>query len=92
VEFHVHILVSQVTGRCYVGSTGDLPDRLSRHNSGQSKATKHGAPWRLAHCESYDNRSDAVRRERFLKTGTGREELERILSAERDDPELAQPG
>jgi hypothetical protein len=38
-------------------------------------------PWRLSHCELFRDRAEAVRRERFLKTGKGREELDRILSA-----------
>jgi len=58
----------------------DLTDWLARHNSGHSKSNKRAVPWRLVHSETFANRSDAVSRERFLKTGKGRDELHRILS------------
>jgi putative endonuclease len=91
VDYFVYVLVSETSGRRYVGSSGDLADRLSRHNSGQSKATKHGAPWRLVHTETFATRSDAVRRERYFKTGKGREDLDCIL-AQAGDISAAQPG
>jgi putative endonuclease len=77
--FHVYVLWSQSTGRTYVGSTQNIHDRLSRHNSGRSKATGHGAPWKLVHSEEFLTRSEAVLRERYYKTGKGREEIQRKL-------------
>ena len=75
----MYILRSGVTGRLYVGSTSDLADRLYRHNSGQSKATRHGFPWSLLHQEAYATRSEAVRREMYLKTGKGRDEIRQVI-------------
>ena len=40
--FHVYILLSEKTGKFYIGSTGNLEDRLSRHTTGRSKATFSG--------------------------------------------------
>ncbi|MCC7474477.1 MAG: GIY-YIG nuclease family protein [Pirellulales bacterium] len=74
----VYVLRSRVTGRRYVGSTQDLDDRLMRHNSGQSKSTRSGAPWKLVHYESFPTRSAALQKEQFYKTGTGREQLDAI--------------
>ena len=78
--FHVYILRSAVTGRLYTGSTADVQDRLRRHNAGESKATRHGIPWTLTHTETFATRAEAVRRERYYKTGRGREELEALLN------------
>ena len=58
-----------------MGSCEDLHDRIGRHNSGESKATKHGAPWVLVHSESFVTRSEAAKREQYFKTGRGRDEL-----------------
>jgi len=58
----------------------NLEDRLRRHNSGDSKATRHGLPWALVHSESFSNRAEAVRKERYYKTGRGRDELDRLSS------------
>jgi putative endonuclease len=73
--FYVYVLRSDATGRRYTGSCADLDDRIRRHNGGESKSTRHGIPWRLVHCEQYATRAEAMRRERFLKTGRGRAEL-----------------
>ncbi len=73
--FHVYVMRSEKTGRRYVGSSEDVDERLQRHNAGDSKATKHGSPWRLLHSETLSTRSEAVRRERYYKTGRGRDAL-----------------
>ena len=73
--FYCYVLQSQKNGRRYVGSCKDLNDRIRRHNARQSKATKHGVPWVLLHSESFLSRSEAAQRERYYKTGRGRDEL-----------------
>jgi len=76
--FHVYILRSTVTGRRYFGSCEDLTNRLRQHNAGESKATRHGTPWRLVHTESFRTRAEAMARERYYKTGRGRDQLDRL--------------
>jgi putative endonuclease len=76
--FHVYVLRGSKTGRRYVGSCADLDKRLRRHNLGHSKATRHGVPWTLVHRETFSNRADATRKERYYKTGRGRDELEQL--------------
>ncbi len=75
----MYVLRSEVTGRLYTGSCENLEDRLYRHNHGHSPATKAGVPWKLVHVERFATRAEAVRRERYLKTGRGRDELRRLL-------------
>ena len=79
--FHVYVLRSAMTGRRYVGSCQDLGDRLRRHNAGESSATKHGVPSELVYSESVPTRSEALRHERYYKTGRGRDELDRLALA-----------
>jgi putative endonuclease len=76
--FHVYVLKSSKTGRRYVGSCENLNDRLRRHNNGESKATKHGIPWILLHSEKFETRAAAMTKERYYKTGRGRDELDRF--------------
>ena len=78
--YYVYVLRSLKTGRRYTGSCADVEDRLRRHNAGYSKATRHGVPWELVHVEVFATRSEAVRREAYLKTGKGREDLDTMLS------------
>lgn len=76
--FHVYVLRSVKTVRRYIGSCEDVEERLRRHNAGHSKATRHGMPWVLLHQESFSDRSEAVKKELFYKTGRGRDELDRL--------------
>jgi putative endonuclease len=80
--FHTYILRSEVTGHLYIGSTSDLTRRIDEHNAGLATATKNRGPWRLVHSEEYETRSLAVRRERYLKTGRGRQELTHLLEGD----------
>jgi len=76
--FYVYVLRSQRTARRYVGSCENREERLRRHNAGESKATRHGTPWILVRSETFSSRSEALRRERYYKTGKGRDELDRL--------------
>ena len=79
--FHVYVLRSEKTGRRYTGACEDLHRRLHEHNTGHTRSTRHGSPWTVIHVEQYTAWEDALRRERFLKTGRGRDELDRLLRA-----------
>ncbi len=74
--FYTYVLRSRRKGCRYVGSCGDLEKRVRGHNSGESKATRHGVPWVVAYVEEFETRSEAVGRERYYKTGRGRDELD----------------
>ncbi len=78
--YFVYILRSEKTKRHYVGFASDPLQRLGQHNSGITKSTKGRGPWAIVHQEQFATRSEAIRRERFLKTGQGREELKRLLT------------
>jgi len=79
IKYFVYVLRSEVNGRLYTGSAVDPDLRLEQHNTGKSKYTKSTRPFKLVYKEEYNTRSDAVRRERFLKTGKGREFLKKKL-------------
>jgi putative endonuclease len=66
-------------GDLYKGSCADLNIRLKDHKSGKVKSTKHKLPIKLIHYECYALKSDAQRRERFLKTTEGRRLLKQQI-------------
>jgi putative endonuclease len=78
--YFVYVLRSIKTNRLYTGSTSDLDVRLSQHQEGLSRSTKHGRPWKLLHHEQFPTRAEAFRREQYLKSGKGRDELARLLA------------
>ena len=67
-------------GYFYTGQTSNLKERLGQHNSGNSFYTKRGTNWKLIHSEEFGTRAEAMKREKYFKTGKGREELQKILS------------
>lgn len=73
--FTVYVLKSRTTGRRYIGQTSNLAKRLLAHNNGDSRYTKNRGPWKLVYSEVYSTRTEAILRERYLKTGKGREFL-----------------
>ncbi len=56
----------------YKGSCANLKIRLMDHQSGKVESTKNYRPVKLIGYEAYVLKSDAQRRERFLKTTEGR--------------------
>lgn len=64
----------------YKGSTSDLKARLLKHNKGDVLSTKAGCPWKLIYYEAFINKTDALREEKFLKSGKGRERIKYLFS------------
>ncbi|MGB9721070.1 MAG: GIY-YIG nuclease family protein, partial [bacterium] len=83
MPFYVYILQSKSTGKIYVGQTMNLANRLEQHNDPEHKLTLHTkrnrGPWHLIYSEEYQTRAEAMRRERFFKTGRGRELIQEII-------------
>ncbi len=77
--FYIYILYSEKTGKYYIGSTANLQDRLIRHNSGRSKATKSGMPWKLEWIEEYTTRSEAIRRQYEIKAWKSHERIAKMI-------------
>ena len=77
--YFVYVLRNQASRRHYTGHTGDLTQRLGQHNHDVSKSTKNRGHWELVYEEECDSRSEAMRREKYLKSGKGREELRRLI-------------
>jgi putative endonuclease len=73
----IYVLKSGKDGSLYVGSTNNLEQRILYHNKGYSLSTKSKVPWVLVAVEAFDDVSVALKRERFLKSGRGREVLRR---------------
>jgi len=74
--YYVYVLWSDKLRKRYTGSCKDIPIRFRQHNNGESKFTKGGIPWKLIHSEEYLTKTEARKREIFLKTGVGRKWLD----------------
>jgi putative endonuclease len=83
--FFVYILESIDSGRWYIGSTADIDERISRHNSRRVKSSKPYRPYRLIYSETYSSLSAARKREvQIKKSGVIRKELKARLNHDLD--------
>ena len=55
----------------YKGSTSNLKQRYQNHIGGKVTSTRNYLPCKLIGYEAYNLKSDALRREKFLKTTEG---------------------
>ena len=81
-KYITYVLYSSSSDRLYIGQTSNLPARLSRHNKKLVKSTKHYTPWKLIHREEFETRSEAMKREKELKSHKGREFIRGLLPNE----------
>ena len=79
MEYFVYVLKSEIDGRLYKGQTTDIENRLKEHNAGKTKSTKGFIPWKLVYFEQFDFIQEAVAREKYFKSGSGREFLKSLL-------------
>jgi len=78
-KFIVYVLISEKNGYRYIGHTNDLKRRISEHNAGLTKSIRFQRPFRLIYTEIFKSRNEAIKRERFLKSGKGREWLDKNI-------------
>lgn len=76
---YVYVLKSKSDRANYVGCTNNLKIRLKLHNSGEVFSTKKRLPLELIYCEIYLNQQDAYKREKFLKSGWGKNYIKKVL-------------
>jgi putative endonuclease len=76
----VYIIYSKKIDRYYTGITDDLDWRLYRHNDGWGHYTKRGISWKLAYSEEFQNKSDALERERDIKQRKSRKYIEELIN------------
>ena len=68
------------SGRIYVGFTNDLNRRLAEHKRGHTKSTKNRGDYLLVYTEECSDRVTARTREKYWKSGFGKEQLKKMSS------------
>jgi putative endonuclease len=69
------------TPRYYVGLTSDTRARLEDHNAGRCPHTAPYRPWQFHVAIELPDEARAIRFERYLKSGSGREFARRHFDA-----------
>jgi putative endonuclease len=79
--WYVYAIKSEINNTLYVGMTQDLERRLQEHNKGKGKYTKAYIPWVLVYSEYIGDRKEARKKEKYYKSGIGKEKLKQLISA-----------
>jgi putative endonuclease len=70
--FYTYVLFSEMDEDFYIGYAKDLKKRFEEHQSGKVLSTAPRRPFKLVYYEACLDETDAIAREKILKTGYGR--------------------
>ena len=70
--YYTYVLRSKMDGKLYIGWTDDLKNRIKEHNSGSVESTRPRIPFELVYFEGCADRKKAIKREKYFKSGFGR--------------------
>ncbi len=71
--FTVYVLYSARFDKIYIGYTSDMPNRFLSHNELATKGyTIRYRPWVIAYTEIFETKTEAIKRENYLKSTQGR--------------------
>ncbi len=70
--FYTYVLKSFKDDKLYIGFTDNLKNRILKHNKGLVESTKSRRPLELIYYEACLNEKNALKREKYFKTGFGR--------------------
>lgn len=73
--FYTYVLRSKIDNKLYVGFCSDLKKRVDEHNHGDVQATKGRRPFTIVYYEACLDQKNAIKREKYFKTGFGRQFL-----------------
>lgn len=76
--YHLYIIQNR-KNNYYVGTTKNISDRLKRHNENRSKSTKYKGPWELVYKENFLSRSEAMKREYYIKRQKSKRFLQKLI-------------
>ena len=77
--YYVYAIKSVNHNWIYVGISNNVQRRLSQHNKGYNKSTKHYKPFLLIYAEEFNTRINARKKEVFLKSTSGKRFLYKLI-------------
>ena len=78
--YYIYAIKSKEKNYIYVGLTNNSERRITEHNYKKEKTTRFYAPFETILIEKYNTRIEARRREKYLKSGVGKEYLKTLIS------------
>ena len=73
-KLYTYVIYSKAYNKIYIGYSSDLSKRIESHNSQNNRGwTRSFQPWEIVHFEEFNTKSEAMSREKELKSYKGRE-------------------
>ncbi len=79
--YTLYILYSKSIDSYYVGYTNSMERRLAEHNRKKGKFTDRGIPWEIAYHEVYENKIEAMDREKVIKSKKSRSFIIELINS-----------
>ena len=76
----IYVISSEIKKYIYVGLTNDFKRRFNQHQEGRNKTTRIYRPFKLILKEEFQTRLEARDREKYLKSGSGKEWIKKGLT------------
>ena len=76
---YTYILYSETLNKYYIGACIDMERKLREHNTGHSKFTSTGIPWKLVYKEEFETLAEAKKRESKIKSMKSRRYIEDLI-------------
>ena len=78
---YITYVIKSESDNLYTGHTNNLERRLFEHNNGLCKTTKVNKNWKVIFTKSFPTRSEAMKYEKWLKTGHGRDFIKSYMNS-----------
>ena len=77
----MYVIVNREVEKIYIGSTDNVRRRLFEHNSkrGNHFTAKVRGNWEVVYTEECENRPEAIKREKQLKSYQGRKFIKKLI-------------
>ncbi len=80
--FTVYILFSETADKFYTGFTSEpVEERLRKHLSNHSGFTAKTKDWKIVHTEQFENKSEALQREKEIKNWKSKSRILKLISS-----------
>ena len=79
--YYVYIIESMTTGQWYIGFSENLDQRILDHQTNRSKYTRFKGPWKLIFKMIFENKTEALFFESYLKKSRNKGFIRRKFAA-----------
>jgi putative endonuclease len=79
--YYTYVLYASKFNKIYIGYSENPERRLESHNDERNTGwTRSYQPWEIIHVEEFDTKTEALKREKQLKTSRGRAFVYKLIS------------